>query len=868
MSNLSNSSSLYKPSDSENVTWKEIFGGAWAKVIEFCPEIGGFLIDHGSRKVFLDGNARTLSGLESAVGYDEMLAFIGKLPKRNENGSILASQIVSYSDDFTAGVLKRSDEPGEWEHRSILPVCESSRLAMELTNNSAPSVLAIVEFSAAGGREPTRYQIFDALAAIIKNSPEGTLVSVHSANRFWLYIPNPCKNGIETLSRLKGVVGGESGGRLTLSAGIGAKSGLPARRMSTAEFALYEATVKGAGGIVGYSVEQYENNKDEFEKMSRFLRLVNENLFVYHFQPIVSAKDGEIVAYEMLMRSDSSIGMYPLEILDCAEKARRLYAIEKATISNSLDIISRHQDILKNRKLFVNSITAHMLTDEDWHALEDKYGELMEKMVIEFTEQTEINDAEVAAIHERLGRHNIKLAIDDYGTGYSNTSNLIRYDPDYVKIDRALIEGIHTKPKIRKLVSGIIEFIHENGYLALAEGVETYEELQTMIQLGADLIQGYYTSKPKPVMLLEISDNICRDIETINLMNSGSISRVYHPAEGETVDLCMLSADNYSSVFIETENVTLKGRADISLETLIVIKDGLKTKIVLDNVHIKTDKDSPSIMLGERTEAELAVAGRNELDGRGIYVPQTAALHLTGSGELRVISNKSDCFAIGTDSKESPGDIYVEMNGKLYVEANGDTVTAIGGGRNRYLKVIRLTSGDVSINCSGRQCLAIGIINGSSIVDIENCRCSVTINSPDSVGIGSFKGAVDMNFKDFLLDMRLSGINLTCIGTLENGTGRIIMRSGNISCTANGRTTNCIGTRKGSTNCHISNCLVNLYCEGASVSGIGDMYGDGEVYIEETEMIFKFLVGEGMAYGSRSGLVKIIQCTEQIGINS
>lgn len=64
MSKLSNSS------NSENVTWKEIFGAAWVKVIEFCPEIGGFLIDHADRKVFLDGNARTLSGLPSATSYD------------------------------------------------------------------------------------------------------------------------------------------------------------------------------------------------------------------------------------------------------------------------------------------------------------------------------------------------------------------------------------------------------------------------------------------------------------------------------------------------------------------------------------------------------------------------------------------------------------------------------------------------------------------------------------------------------------------------------------------------------------------------------------------------------------------------------
>lgn len=855
-------------SNSENVTWKEIFGGAWAKVIEFCPEIGGFLIDHGDQKVFLDGNARTLSGLESTVSYDEMLSFIGRLPERRENGSVLSSQIVSFSDDFTAGVLKCSEEPDEWERRSILPVCENSRLAMELTNNSVSSLLALIEFSAAGGREPTKYQIFDALASIIKNSPEGTLASVHSANRFWLYIPNPDKNGTETLSRLRDVVGSESGGRVTFSAGMGAKNALPARRMSTAEFALYEATVKDGGGIVDYSVEQYESSKDEYEKMSRFLRLINENLFVYHFQPIVSAKNGEILAYEMLMRSDSSIGMYPLEILDCAEKARRMYDIEKATIRNSLDIIGKHQDLLKNRKLFVNSITAHMLTDEDWHALEEEFGELMEKMVIEFTEQTEINDEEVAAIHERLDRRNIKLAIDDYGTGYSNTSNLIRYDPDYVKIDRALIEGIHTKPKIRKLVSGIIEFIHENGYLALAEGVETYEELQTMIQLGADLIQGYYTSKPKPVMLLEISKSVCRDIETINLANSGNISRPYHPAEGETVDLCLLSGDNYSSVFVETENVTLKGRSDILLDMLVVVKDGVKAKIVLDSVRIKTDKEGPVIMLGDRSEVELAFTGKNELDGKGIYVPQTASLRITGNGELKVISNNADCYAIGANSFENPGNIVVDIEGSLYVEANGDTVTAIGGGKNELSNAIRIIGGNIAVSCSGRSCVGIGIADGNSIIDIENCKCSVSLTSPNSVCIGSFKNSVDINMKNIKLETKVSGIITACIGTLEEGTGRIMIRHGNIDCNANGRTVNCIGTRKGSVNCHLNNNIVTLYCESASVSGIGDMYGDGDVFIEETEMNFKFLTGEGLAYGSRNGLVQVNRCGEQISINS
>lgn len=851
----------------ENIKWKEIFGEAWPKIIEFCSEIGGFLISHDAHIVFLDGNARALSGLESSVSYEEMLDFISGLPGHCENGALLTSQIVVYNDNYTAGILKRSEDVREFQSSSILPVCENSRLAMELTNVSAPSLLALIEFSAAGGHEPTKYQIFDALAAIINNSPEGTLASVHSANRFWLYIPNPEKNGAETLLRLKDVVVSASGGRLTFSAGMGAENVLPALRMSTAEFALYEATVNG-GGIVDYSVEQYESSKDEYEKMSRFLRLVNENLFVYHFQPIVSAKNGEIVAYEMLMRSDSSIGMYPLEILDCAEKARRLYDIEKATIRNALSIIGNHQDILKNRKLFVNSITAHMLTDEDWTTLEDEYGELMEKMVVEFTEQTEINDAELSAIHERFGRRNIKLAVDDYGTGYSNTSNLIRYDPDYVKIDRALIEGIHTKPKIRKLVSGVIEFIHENGYQALAEGVETYEELQTMIQLGADLIQGYYTSKPKPVMLLEISESICRDIETINLMNSGNISRPYHPAEGETVDLCMLSGDNYNLVFVETENVTLKGRSDILLDMLVVVKDSVKTKIVLDSVFIKTEKDSPSIMLGDHSNVELSVIGKSGFDGKGVYVPATSSLRITGSGDLKIVSNKADCYAIGTERSENPGNIVIAMDGSLSIEANGDTVTAIGGGKNDFSNVIQIMGGDINISCSGRSCIGIGIADGCSIVDVENCRCDISLTSPNSVCIGSFNNAVDIHMKNFRFTSRVSGIVTACIGALEGGSGRIMIRNGQIDCNAKGRTVNCIGTRKGEISCHLNNDTVTLYCEGASVSGIGDMNGDGDVYIEETEMNFTFLSGDGLAYGSSRGVVKVLKCTEHIGINA
>lgn len=864
---------------SKNKKWKETFGEVWQEITEACPDIGGFLIDHEHGSVLLDNNARAITRTDGIPDYAAVQELVDKLTKcREDNGGAVSVKIAVCNESYTAGFFKRSKADAANERKSILPVSETSQITFALTKNTGSSLLALIELKMSDGSSISEYCIFEALTSIKNSAPEGTLLSTHSLNRFWIYIPDFRGNAADCLSKLGEVVKNTYIGYssessvtqryVTFYAGIGEEEAVPAKRMNTAEFALYEATNNEMGSIVCYSSEQYETDKSEYEKTSRFLRLVNENLFIYHFQPIVSSTDGEIVAYEMLMRSDSSIGMFPLEILEYAEKTKRLYDIEKATITNALSIIEKHQDIFKKRKLFVNSITAHALTDNDWGALENEYGELMEKMVIEFTEQTEIDDRCLENIRSRLCRSKVKIAIDDFGTGYSNTSNLIKYTPDYVKIDRSLIEGINEKPKIRKLVSGFIEFIHENGYQALAEGVETYEELQTMIQLGSDLIQGFYTSKPKPIMLLEISSSICYDIKTINLINSDSISRPYHPQDGEEVDLCLIRSDGYNSVFVETESVTVKGRTDIYLDTLIMIKNGIKTRITLENIRIKTEKDFPTITLGENSDVELIVSGDNDLDGRGIYVPQSSTLSITGNGELSITSNRENCYAIGVNSENSPGNIVINMSGKLNVKANGDTTIAIGGGKNEKSNAIRILGGDISVICTGRRCVGIGIASGGSIIDLEDCRCRLDITSPDIVGIGSFDSNVDIQMKNFSLSETFSGINIAGIGTIENGTGRIIMSDGSMDGVMKGRAVNCIGSRNGKLNCRLRSTDISLYCESSSVSGIGDMYGGGDVTIEKSNVKLDFRTGEGFAYGSRSGVVSCIDTAEAITINA
>ena len=862
-----------------NKKWDAIFGEAWSGVAKLCPEIGAYLLDHRERRVVLDRNSQMLLEMDTMPDYDSMLGLLDALANQRKVFAMLTATKIYEDEEATAGILRWHYDFSGTQAKDVLPVYDRAQFNSIVSRCKGPSVLALLEFSVSDHSNLKDAQLFGVLAAVINNVPDGTILCANHRNCFWLFIPDFTGDAEGLLSEVQSIVvgSGQAVGvnektvdrYITFAAGIGADDGTTEQRMSTALFALYEANLSGEGSIQRYSSEQYEINKVEYEKMSRFLRLVNENLFQYHFQPIVSAKDGELVAYEMLMRTDPSIDMFPLEILDCADKAKRLYDIEKATIENALAIIEKHQDIFQKRKLFVNSITAHMLTDEDWNALTSRYGELMEKMVIEFTEQSELDAERIDNVRNRLLNSHTKIAIDDFGTGYSNTMNLLRYSPDCVKIDRSLISGIDTKPTLRKLVSGIIEFIHENGYQALAEGVETYEELQVMIQLGSDLIQGYYVSKPKPIMLYEVADGIRHDIETINLINSGDLLRPYHPSAGETVDLCLIRGDRYNSVYIEQDNVILKGRSDIYLDTTIMIKEGLECTLTLDTVKLRSDKDTPFITLGNASDMEIVIRGENELDGRGIYVPYSAALLIVGEedGVLGINVGREDSFAIGAGIKDSPGKITVDMKGKLNIRANGNDVTGIGGGKNALKAPIRLLGGEINFALTGSSCLCIGTADGGSIIDLENCSVDINVNSPDGVGIGSFHGNTDISLKNCKVRQFLSGIDIAGIGSNLNGTGRVELWKSTVESKFMGRTVNAIGTRDGNTECRIYQSGVTIYSEGGTVTGIGDMVGSGNVIMDQAHLDIEIKAGSALAYGTQKGVETYRNVEEDLKVN-
>ncbi len=251
-----------------------------------------------------------------------------------------------------------------------------------------------------------------------------------------------------------------------------------------------------------------EISEEMRNKCSEVSEILDNELLKYAFQPIVSATDGEIYGYEALMRCKSNNNLTPYDIIKCAENLNRLYDIENLTFNLVLDEVNEKEEIFKDKKIFINSLPAHQLTGKDKTELLKRLEKRRGRIVVEYTEGSELGDEELDKQREEYSELNIEIALDDYGSGYSNVNNLLRYTPRYVKIDRMLINGINTNEQKRHFVKSIIGYARKYDIHVLAEGVETKEELKTVVSIGVDLIQGFYTGRPSENPVLQIDEEI------------------------------------------------------------------------------------------------------------------------------------------------------------------------------------------------------------------------------------------------------------------------------------------------------------------------------------------------------------------------
>lgn len=628
------------------------------------------------------------------------------------------------------------------------------------------------------------------------------------------------------------------------------------------EFALYEARTDKRHVINWFSEENYVREKDSYKNAQIFARIVHDNLVTYHLQPIVEAQTGEIVAYEALMRTSGDIKMTPSQILKIADSQNSLYLIEKMTFFNAMKLVSDNQQIFGDRKLFINCLPGCLLTDEDFNELYITYGELLEKTVIEIVEQSATTPENIETLKKRCSFMHAKLAIDDYGTGYSNSANLLNYSPEYIKIDRSLISDIHNDLKKQQLVASIIEFCRENQLTSLAEGVETIQEMKTVIRLGVDLIQGYYTSKPKPLFLNKIASDIKDEIIRTNLeARPSGAKKIYAAKNDAEIDILKLALEKYTDIHVYQSKLTICGDPDKPVKMNISIMDNHSCELTLKNVNIISGNSKPTISVGEYARLVLNIKKNNKLNYSGIYVPMGSQIEIIGNGSLTIDCYASAGIGIGNDFEHSYGDITVNMPGNLEIISNCVETLCIGGGCNEDDSTIRLLSGNIRIFMYSHNGLAIGSFNGDANIEIaEECRLDMTVSGIKVTGIGSCTGIASVT-SSADINMLCSGAQAVGIGSLDDGDGSIIIKKGKINIKMRSAKHACIGAINGRINTKIRNAEITIDSEGDESAGIGDVYGTGSVTIIDSKVDLNMLAATPMDIGTQNGDLQIQNST-------
>ncbi|MBR4626625.1 MAG: EAL domain-containing protein [Ruminococcus sp.] len=635
------------------------------------------------------------------------------------------------------------------------------------------------------------------------------------------------------------------------------------------DFALYEAKNGRRGIINWFSEENYNRDKDSYRNAQLFSRIVQENLLTYHLQPIVEAHTGEIVGYEALMRTTGDIKMTPGQILKIAENQNDLYAVEKLTFFNTLRLLSDNQQIFEKRKLFINCLSNSLLSDEDFNELYLNYGELLEKAVIEIVEESDATPDGIDLLKKRCRLAHSNLAIDDYGTGYSNSSNLLNYSPDYIKIDRSLISDIHNDLKKQQLVASVIEFCHENQLQALAEGVETLQEMKTVIRLGVDLIQGYYTSKPKPLLLNSIASDVKDEIIKTNLESRPNGMKKIYAAQNDTeLDLLKLALEKYTDIHVYQSKLTIIGDPDKPVKMNISVMDNHSCELTFKNVNMISGNSKPTITVGEYARLHLNVVKNNKLGYSGIYVPIGSQFELSGKGSLTIDCYASEGIGIGNDYDHSYGDITVDMDGTLEIISNSVDCLCIGGGFNEGESEINLRSGKIKLFLYAHNGLAVGSFNGDSLIDIaEKASLDITISGIKVTGIGSCRGISTITSAADI-EMSCTGAQAVGIGVMEEGEGSILIKQGKINMKMRSAKHTCIGAINGSVNTKIRDAEINLDSEGDEVTGIGDAAGTGNVAVIDSTIAIKVLAGNPKDIGTGSGDLQIQNSTVSSLVNN
>jgi len=271
--------------------------------------------------------------------------------------------------------------------------------------------------------------------------------------------------------------------------------------MRYADVAMYHAKHR-LKGVSLYDSEFDSHTPKRLALMGALGTAIRENQLFLQYQPKVDLKTGQAFGFEALIRwNHPTMGFVsPSEFVPIAEMSSFIYAMSswvlEETIKQCAQWRSQGYDVVCAMNLSARNLLDDRIVS-DLKRFLNKYNLSGSSLEMEITESTLMSDPERAEVSlAKIDALGVSLAIDDFGTGYSSLAYLKRLPVKTLKIDGSFVQGMLSDDQDEIIVHSTIQLAHNLGLVIVAEGVETRDVYNRLIDLGCDKVQGYYVAKP------------------------------------------------------------------------------------------------------------------------------------------------------------------------------------------------------------------------------------------------------------------------------------------------------------------------------------------------------------------------------------
>jgi len=248
-----------------------------------------------------------------------------------------------------------------------------------------------------------------------------------------------------------------------------------------------------------HSMRKSEDYAQNIEWIKKIKEAINDDRITTYYQCIVDNQTGQTKKYETLVRMLDYEGnpVPTFTFLEIAQKSKLYPQITKIVIEKALKTFENLNHIEFSINLTIEDILSEDTTRFIYSKLKNYTN--AHNVIFEITESEEVNDYKIINdFIEEVKKYGVKIAIDDFGSGYANFEHILNINADFIKIDGTLIKNINNDKNAEIITEAIISFSKKLGRKTITEYVHSEEVYKIVKALGADYSQGYYFGEPSP----------------------------------------------------------------------------------------------------------------------------------------------------------------------------------------------------------------------------------------------------------------------------------------------------------------------------------------------------------------------------------